>query len=267
MKLAVSPAIAAPFRLIPKRLPYVVVVVILLALLALQGARLIWSLVTPVGLVGNWKAVGSGNATDEALLTRFDPFFRDGVGAGGPAVVTNLALKLFGVRVNEASGLGSAIIATPDGLQSSYAVGDEIVPGVKLKAVTFDGVTIDRGGTAEQIYLDQSVAAPVAQASGTATPAVASSAPPSPLLTEIAFAPRLDNGQVTGFVVSPSGSGQMFKAVGLIAGDVLTAINGRGIKSLDDAKAALAASPPGATVALSVERAGKAMTLSARAPQ
>lgn len=268
MKLAVSPAIAAPFRLIPKRLPYVVVVVILLALLALQSARLIWAMVTPVGLVGNWNAVGSGNATDEALLTRFDPFFRDGVGAGGPAVVTNLALKLFGVRVNEASGLGSAIIATPDGLQSSYAVGDEIVPGVKLKSVTFDGVTIDRGGTAEQIFLDQSVAAPVAQASGTATAAVAApAAPPSPLLTEIQFAPRIDNGQVTGFIVSPSGSGQMFKATGMLAGDVLTAINGRGMKSLDDAKAALANSPPGAMMTLSVERAGKAVTLSARAPQ
>jgi general secretion pathway protein C len=267
MKLAVSPAIAAPFRLIPKRLPYAVVAGILLALITLQGARLIWALVTPVGIVGDWKAAASGSASDEGLLTRFDPFFRDGLGTGGPAVVTNLALKLFGVRVNQASGQGSAIIATPDGLQSSYAVGDEIVPGVKLKAVTFDGVTIDRGGTAEQIYLDQSVAAPIAQASGSAAPAVATSAPPSPLLTEIAFAPRLDNGQVTGFVVSPSGSGQMFKATGMLAGDVLTAINGRGIKSLDDAKAALAASPPGATLTLSVERAGKAMTLSARAPQ
>jgi general secretion pathway protein C len=267
MKLAVSPAMAAPFRLIPKRLPYAVVLGILLVLLALQGARLIWALVMPVGIVGEWKAAGSGAASDEALLTRFDPFFRDGLGAGGPAVVTNLALKLFGVRLNQASGQGSAIIATPDGLQSSYAVGDEIVPGVKLKAVTFDGVTIDRGGTAEQIYLDQSVVAPVAQASGSVSPALASSAPPSPLLTEIAFAPRLDNGQVTGFVVSPSGSGQMFKATGMLAGDVLTAINGRSIKSLDDAKAAMAASPPGATLTLSVERGGKAITLSARAPQ
>jgi general secretion pathway protein C len=267
MKLAVSPAIAAPFRLIPKRLPYAVVVVLLLVLLAVQAARLIWAVVTPVGLVGDWKAVASGSASDEALLTRFDPFFRDGLGSGGPAVVTNLALKLFGVRVNQASGQGSAIIATPDGLQSSYAVGDEIVPGVKLKAVTFDGVTIDRGGTAEQIYLDQSVAAPVAQPSGAVTSAVAAPVPPSPLLTEIAFAPRLDKGQVTGFVVSPSGTGQMFKAAGLLAGDVLIAINGRGITSLDDARAALATSPPGASMALSVERAGKAMTLSARAPQ
>ena len=265
MKWPVPTSVAAPLRLVPKQLPYVLVIMLLLGLIAWQGARLVWTFITPVGPVGDWKLSSAAAGTDETVLTRFDPFFRDGLSSGGPATVTNLALKLFGVRVNEASGQGSAIIATPDGVQSSYAVGDEIVPGVKLKAVTFEGVTIDRGGVAEQIYLDQSVAAPVAQAG--ANSAAPPSTPPSPLLTEISFAPRLDNGQVTGFVVSPSGSGQMFKSTGMLAGDVLTAINGRGIKSVDDAKAALGASPPGASMTLSVERAGKTMTLSARAPQ
>ena len=84
----------------------------------------------------------------------FDPFTRAPAANSGGQVVTSLALKLFGVRVNEASGLGSAIIATPDGVQGSFAVGDEILPGVTLKSVEFDHVTIDRGGAEETVFLD-----------------------------------------------------------------------------------------------------------------
>ena len=70
--------------------------------------------VAPVGPVGTWKAAsGSGGGGDESLLSRFDPFFRGGA-TSGPAVVTSLAIKLFGVRVDQAMGRGSAIIATPD---------------------------------------------------------------------------------------------------------------------------------------------------------
>src|SRR3546814_6656978 len=41
-------------------------------------------------------------------------------------------------------------------MQSSFAVGDAILPGVVLKAVAFDHVSIDRGGAEEQIFIDQS---------------------------------------------------------------------------------------------------------------
>ena len=71
-------------------------------------------------------------------------------------MVTSLNLKLYGVREDRATGRGSAIIALPDGRQLSFAVGEEIMPGVTLTAVGFDNVTISRGGTAEQIFLDQS---------------------------------------------------------------------------------------------------------------
>src|SRR3546814_17326419 len=59
------------------------------------------------------------------------------------------------IRLNEGSGMGSAIIENPDGMQSSFAVGDAILPGVVLKAVAFDHVSIDRGGAAEQIFIDK----------------------------------------------------------------------------------------------------------------
>jgi general secretion pathway protein C len=265
MNLTIDPRMSRLWRQVPPKLPYQIVEFSLIALLAVQGARLIWAAVAPVGPVGAWKAAGgAGVSGDATLLTRFDPFFRLG-GNTGPAVVTSLAVKLFGVRVDQAMGRGSAIIATPDGVQSSYAVGDEILPGVKLKAVTFEGVTIERGGVDEQIFLDQSVAAPVAQP-GTAPAAPA--APPvagAALASEIGFMPRTEKGLVTGFVVSPKGPGTAFRAAGLQEGDVLTAINGQGIRSGEDVTRAMAATPASGIIMLSVERGGKAITLSAKA--
>jgi general secretion pathway protein C len=35
-------------------------------------------------------------------------------------------------------------------------VGEEIMPGVRLAAVEFESVTLDRGGAREQLYIDQS---------------------------------------------------------------------------------------------------------------
>ena len=66
------------------------------------------------------------------------------------------------------SGLGSAILAGPDGVQDSFAVGQEVMSGVVLDAVNFDHVVLDRGGEKETLYLDQSVPA---ESVGTEEPA------------------------------------------------------------------------------------------------
>jgi general secretion pathway protein C len=265
--LTIDPRITRFWRQVPPKLPYQIVEAVLIALLAASVARLIWVALAPVGPVGNWKMDSAVRTSgDDMLLTKFDPFFRNAPTAG-PAVVTSLAIKLFGVRVDQAIGRGSAIIATPDGVQSSYAIGDEIMPGVKLKGVTMEGVTIDRGGVEEQIFLDQSVAAPIAQPGGPASPTAV--APPpvagTALASEIGFVPRTEKGQVTGFVVSPKGSGTAFRAAGLQEGDVLTAINGQGIRAAEDVTNAMTATPASGIVMLSVERGGKAITLSTKA--
>ena len=130
---------------------------VLLALLAVQCARLVYAIVTPVGPLGEWRADAGAEAegASPAILGGFDPFFRLS-SAGGPVVVTTLDLKLFGIRADRATGRGSAIVGLPDGKQASYAVGEEILPGVTLKAVSFDGATVSRAGHDEQLFLDQS---------------------------------------------------------------------------------------------------------------
>jgi general secretion pathway protein C len=160
MRLALDPRARRLLRRLPRTTVYSALELLLLTLLAMQCARLVWTIVTPVGPVGEWKAPGALRpalpAPSPAALAGFDPFFRVNAQGSAPAVVTSLNLKLFGVREDRATGRGSAIIATADGQQRSFAVGEEIVAGVTLTGVGFDNVTLSRGGTTEQLYLDQS---------------------------------------------------------------------------------------------------------------
>jgi general secretion pathway protein C len=258
-----------PQPALPTRFPYSAVEIALIVLLAVLCARLVWAVATPLGPIGKWTTGAQGDANGSAILTRFDPFFRL-ASAGAATVVTSAPVKLFGVRVDQATGRGSAIIATPDGVQSSYAVGDEVMPGLVLKAVMLDHVVIERGGAAEQLYLDQSVAAPVA-AAVTPAPVVAAATVAAPsaaaLRAGIGFAPRLEAGVITGFVVSPSGSGDVFRAIGFLPGDVVTSINGRSFRSVQEAGDALAGVAPSSTAQFGIERGGKMTTINARIGQ
>jgi len=237
----------------------------LVAGLGVQAARLVWEIATPIGRFGDWQprpVVEMSPAARAALFAGFDPFYRTAQTETNTQNVTALSLQLFGTRVNQASGLGSAIIATPDGAQASYAVGDEIVSGVALKAVAIDHVVLAHGGSDELLFLDQSTPAPVAQpgaAPGRDVPAIAGSAA-APLTAdriraEIGVVPRTGtNGGVTGLAVSPLGSSAVFSQLGFHSGDVIVSVNGRPIRSAGDLQLLAQALTPGARVALQVER-------------
>ncbi|HET9427695.1 MAG TPA: type II secretion system protein N [Allosphingosinicella sp.] len=266
-----------PLVRLPRTTPLSALELILLALVAVQGARLVWALLTPVGPVGDWKAPASFAApTALGALGSFDPFFR--LETGGSGVVTSLNLKLYGVREDRATGRGSAIIALPDGRQMSFAVGDEIMPGVTLAEVGFDSVTINHQGSREQIFLDQStVAETVGGPAGagsevpplpqTAPPSmslpVANPAPPSPLPGQpVQFQPRNVNGRVNGVVVSPGADSQIFRAAGFAPGDVIVAIDGQPVRSVEQVRAQVAQSRGEVTVM--VDRGGRAIPMRVR---
>ena len=237
------------------------------ALLIWQGVRLLWTLVTPLSPLGAWQpqtAVIASPAERRALFTSLDPSSRGQVQGPAAATVTSAGLTLFGINLNEATGGGSAIIAGEDGVQTSYAVGDEIAPGLKLAGVAFDHVLLDRGGARESLFLDQSGAAPVA-APATALPAPTpeiGAAPsgtsgdmtPAAIKAGVAFAPRTEEGRVTGIVVQPQSDGATFRAAGLRPGDVVRSVNGRPITSASDIAALSNQLAPGARIALEVER-------------
>lgn len=238
------------------------------ALLIWQCVRLLWTLLTPLSPLGAWQpqaAVIASPAERRALFSSFDPFFRSASQGPASATVTALGLTLFGINLNEATGGGSAIIAGEDGVQNSYAVGDEIAPGVKLVGVAFDHVLLDRGGARESLFLDQSGdAAPANPATplpaptpeiGTASTGNASGEmTPAAIKAGVGFAPRTENGRVTGIVVQPQGDGAAFRAAGLRPGDVIRSVGGRPIGSASDAASLANQIAPGARLSLEVER-------------
>ena len=250
---------------------------LLLGLLAVQVARLVWVLVTPVGPLGDWRpAIPAAAGLPADTLASFDPFFRLDGDASAPATVTALQLTLFGTRLDEAQGGGSAIVAGPDGVQRSVAVGEEVAPGVRLKAVAFDHVTLERGGAPEDLFLDQSKAVqPVVAPAGAAAAPVAAGAgglgagvPASAIRNEIGFIPRIDAGRVSGLVVRPQGSGDLFRRAALREGDVVTAIAGRPVGDVADLDRVATDFKGGGYIPITVERGGQTMPLSIQvAPQ
>ncbi|MGY2736185.1 type II secretion system protein N [Sphingomonas sp. UYP23] len=272
MRLVLDARARAFLRRLPVTTVYSTLELALIALLAIQSARLVWAVLTPVGPVGIWRPEqGAVAGSPEAILRGFDPFYRaSGGDAVGPAVVTTLQLTLFGVRIDEAQGGGSAIIAGPDGVQQSVGVGQEIMPGVRLKAVAFDHVTIDRGGAAEDLYLPQTEQAPV-QAVPNGPPLIGGgalsggAAPPSAeigpqgvsfaqMRRDVGFIPRIDGGRVSGLTVRAQGAGAGFRAAGLRDGDVITQIAGKPVGGAEDIERLAAQYAKGGQLSLSVER-------------
>ncbi len=275
MRLEIDARAMRLLRLLPRANVYSLLELLLLAALAVQGARLLWTVATPVGPLGSWRVVmpGSSGSVGE-MLHDFDPFFRLEAVAPGPqsAVVTSLSLVLFGTRIDEAMGKGSAIIATPDGVQNSYSVGAEVMPGVTLKSVAFDHVTLTRGGVDEDLFLDQSAGAntvPVPSAGGSSDllsrPGTASAGGAPLTLTrlrgEIGFIPRIDSGKVTGLVVRPQGSGDVFRQVGLKEGDIVTQLGGRPISGQGDLEQLTGQFAKGGALAVTVERGAEVLPL------
>lgn len=179
MAVALNPRAERLLARLPRLTVYSAGELLLLVLLAVQASRLFWALLTPLGPVGEYRALNTAIPLQQSVgtLASFDPFFRQTAGAAATVVVTALDIRLYGTLEDRATGRGSAIIGTADGRQTSYRVGEEIMPGVVLTAVAFDHVTITRAGVPEQLFLDQSPT-PV----GPAGPGVPS-APQNPAMT------------------------------------------------------------------------------------
>lgn len=232
----------------------------LVALLASQVARLVWTVAVPAGPVGAWSPPQMAPAVaDSGLLGSFDPFFRQAADDEA-ATVSSLALTLLGTRVDTVSGRGSAIIATPDGTQASFLVGETIMPGVRLRSVEFDGVTIDRGGASERLMLDQSSGSPPVTPESAGVPTEAPAVKAASLAAAVNASPRLTGTALTGLVLSPKGDGAAFAAAGLQPGDVLVSVNGRPVSELRDPAAIVALLDAG-SASLAIERGGRPLTL------
>lgn len=140
----------------PQRSLWAAAEVLLVVLLGVQAARLGWNVLSPAPV--SVPSVTAGGEDRLAILKRFDPFFR-----AAPEALTTAtaqAFRLHGVRVG-GGGSGSAIISTPDGLQNSFAVGDEVAPNVRLVSVAEDHVVLARGGVRSTLHFPSAEAGAV----------------------------------------------------------------------------------------------------------
>lgn len=251
---------------------------LLVLVLLIQIARFIWTIVTPIAPLGDWQARTANvmsAPSRAALFASFDGFDRAAVAGDASAAVTSLDLTLYGLRMNEASGGGSAIIAGSDGVQRSYDVGEEVASGVTLVQVLFDHVVLERGGLRESLFIDQSVpAATVGDIA--AVPATGAQPLPvvqaGPLTAEaitagIGFVPRTENGRATGFAVTPKADGAVFAQAGFKPGDIVVEINGRKVSSAADGAALAGQLRPGARISLLVERGTETLPIALIIPE
>ena len=255
----------------------------LAATIALLAAILLWIVVTPVSPLGNWQPASvrvMSPAARSALFASLDPFNRGASQlaiATGPGAVTSLPLTLFGIRVNAATGGGSAIIAGSDGIQQVYRVGTEVMPGVTLIGVHFDHVELSQNGSKELLYLDQSKPAANAATALAASPAgpvgqTAPAAPSGPLTADalrqgIALQPFAEDGRITGLVVDPGSNSGAFQAAGFRSGDVITGIGGKRVTSASDGSALMSSLRPGSSVSVTVKRDGRELPLAITVPR
>lgn len=224
-----------------------VVEIALAVLIAVQLGRLILIVALPAAPAPTAVSSVTAQPVDYAVFQRFDAFFRTGgqSSLAEASAADSSQMRLYGVRAGGAGG-GSAIIGLPDGRQVSVAVGETIEPGLILRSVGPDHATLARGSSVTRLIfsdvpLGVAPPPPPPPEPQTVTPEPAAIAPaaaaatvdPAALMAQASLRPRMRGLRVNGFTVASSGDGAALRAAGLQAGDVLLAVNGQPLDSLD----------------------------------
>lgn len=161
---------------------------------------------------------------------------------------TRLKFTLKGVFADSRKESAMAIISSGSNDEKSYRVGEMVASAATLHQILADRVILERSGQLETLYLpkdaDISLPAPAFQRAvpsniTNVSPATRDpgSTPmggvrkqlmdnPQDALQLINAQPVMENGQLTGFRVSPGKDRALFARAGLRPGDVVTAVNG-----------------------------------------
>jgi general secretion pathway protein C len=181
---------------------------------------------------------------------------------------TQMNLVLAGTIAHADPQRGFAIVGESAATARVYAVGKTITGGTKLHSVYPDRVILDRGGKLEALILPKKF-----QGGGMSAAQPVAAAAPDPMLGQrlqnlaaqnpgaitevIRPQPVFANGQQRGYRVYPGRDRQQFSQLGLMPGDLVTAINGtplddpaRGMEILQSINSA-------AQVTVTVERNGQ----------
>lgn len=256
--------------------------VALVVLLAWQVIQLAWTLlgaerVPPTGpAAGAAPAMPAGPAIDVGAIVNAHLFGVAGApdaGATDPSQVaaTQMNLVLVGTIAHADPGQGYAIVGESAATARVYSVGKTITGGTKLHAVYPDRVILDRGGKLESLMLPKkftgggmAAAAPLPQANPMLGQRLQELAAQNPgAITEIIRPqPVFANGQQRGYRVYPGRNRQQFTKLGLMPGDLVTAINGTPLDDPARGMEILQSMNSATQVTVTVERNGQSSQIS-----
>lgn len=188
------------------------------------------------------------------------------------APATQMPLVLVGVIAQSDPALGLAIVGESATAAKVYAVGRTINGGAKLHSVYPDRVVLERNGRLETLALPKQF-----KGSGMVQPAMVANSPgpglgaqiqamasqnPASITEIIRPQPVFANGQQRGYRVYPGRNRAQFSRLGLMPGDLVTAINGtplddpaRGMEIFQSINSAVEAT-------VTIERNGEVRSLS-----
>jgi general secretion pathway protein C len=203
--------------------------------------------------------------------------------AGGAAS----GLTLRGVFLSDDPAQTRAYIASENGAQGIYRVGEPLPGGARLVEIYAEFVVTLRGGARESLRLERKdVSRAVAPKARSATPAARRvvvdnranrriardlgdwqqrlRARPEALLGLLAVTPVSDGSGMKGFQLQPGSESGLLRRLGLSPGDVVVNVNGTPLDSLERGIEALQGLATARDITLEVARGGKAMVFQYR---
>ena len=181
---------------------------------------------------------------------------------------SQMPLVLVGTIANTDPTLGYAIIGENPTTAKVYSVGKTITGGTKLHSVYPDRAILDRGGKLEALLLPKKF-----QGGGMSSGAQAAVEAGEPMLGDklrqlaannpaaitdiIRPQPVFANGQQRGYRIYPGRNRSQFNRLGLLPGDLITAINGTPLDDASRGMDILQTMNSASSVAVTVERNGE----------
>ena len=264
---------------------------VLVAITAVLLGRLTWAVLEPASILPAADApmtmnLPAGTAPVRggfAELASLSVFGTAAVKAGSRALNapdTSLSWSLKGVLSDPDPSRSAAILLPRGQSEKLYRVGASLPGDVTLQEVLADRVILNRGGRLETLRLKRhdtagstagSRRAPALPSTPSAALAADGGEPridrnawidnPQRFLDVISANPVMQDGALYGLEVSPARNAREFEAAGLVAGDVITEVNGSPVSDISDYRDLLQELADASSVSVSLDRNGEPMNI------
>jgi general secretion pathway protein C len=252
-----------------------IVAVVLVVAIAAQLALAVLKLLAPPEAPAALPAPAAPSGPNLAGIVNSHLFGSAAIEATGDAAsapTTSLRLVLAGTLAGRDPAQGWAIIGETAQNARVYATGSSLPGGAKLREVYADRAILERGGRLESLPLPRlsggAGPSPVAYNQPAPQQALADSVrnlvqkDPGVISQLIRPQPVFAGGQQKGYRLYPGRDRAAFSSIGLMPGDLVTAVNGSPLDDPNTGLATLRGISSGGSVTLTIERNGSEQQIS-----